>query len=1114
MSVSKYSIPKHPALKPGEDYYLLRKDGIGLIEKMSSGIWTDYNTHDPGITILEALCYAITDIAYRTGWDIKDILTPEKVISTARPYPDQPFFTAREILTVNPTTPDDFRRLLIDLGPVRDAWVFCKDCGCEAGYFAWCENNVLRKSYRKPVVPPGLEPVSPRGLYDVLLELESDRELGDLNDYKVEYFTVFTDDEGDHPLTLEFRFPKADIEATPDAGPFRVEYLSWNVSKSDNTDILTASSYTDDERREYLRKHWHDVFYLDLKLTKGLNSFTLDNVALRVFGDSNIKLGAGAGFFKDLFASEMCDAVIKKIYSKKEKRHETIREAKITLQDKRNLDEDYCLVQIVDTEEVAACADVEVKPEADIELVMAKIFFEVEKYFNPPVTYHTLKELLDSGSSVEDIFNGPELVNGFIKTEDLANASLKSVLYVSDILNKLMDIEGVIAVNHFQLTKFDDEGNIVAGAADPKIVDGGELEFDKTRISANWSLYLKKQHQPRLYQRGSRFTFYKNGLPFLPSSGEVDETLTQLKGEAERPKITGSTDISNDLPVPLGKFRNLEDYFPVQYSFPITYGIGQDGLPHNATDKRRGQAAQLKAYLMVFEQLLANACTQVAHTADLFSLDAKLTQTYFANKLSEAILLGYDKIVAAGLDSAALTGLNETPLEFHKRRNRFLDHIMSRFGEQFNEYALLLTNLEGQSVARDALIEDKIAFLRAYPMISHDRARAFNYRKPAPVEYTPAGAAVKLNQPGIKARVSRLTGRPDLILNWVETAATGIDKYRLKFQIAERGSIVLAGSITIHANDPEAAEIHGYQAIADRISRNENFAVVPASGKYELRLKGNVDEAHGKAPELFNTATDAVLIRNDLVAWASSERVIVVEHLLLRPKFPGDALYASCCCDEDPFSFRLTFVMPGWNEPFKSNMDMRSFVDRTIRYETPSHLLPKICWVDTDPMDRFEASWYRWLQANAAFDWTEERLEDRLGIVLKHSLLPGIEPGSAAGDVCDCARDILARYGKKYFEWMVKQRTAGLKLEAIKKLKVPAPDAMLCPAKYKSDVSKQVEHFIIEHYTSYLEVSFLLWDVVELLENLNNIYPPATLHDWAEGDDDNPARLGKTALGS
>ncbi len=43
------------------DYDTLRREGIKHIERPGSTFWTDYNTHDPGITILEQLCYAITN---------------------------------------------------------------------------------------------------------------------------------------------------------------------------------------------------------------------------------------------------------------------------------------------------------------------------------------------------------------------------------------------------------------------------------------------------------------------------------------------------------------------------------------------------------------------------------------------------------------------------------------------------------------------------------------------------------------------------------------------------------------------------------------------------------------------------------------------------------------------------------------------------------------------------------------------------------------------------------------------------------------------------------------------------------------------------------------------
>ena len=62
----------------GTEYALLRETGLRYIENLSGRLWTDYNTHDPGITILELLCYVITDLGYRSGMPVEDILAAEK----------------------------------------------------------------------------------------------------------------------------------------------------------------------------------------------------------------------------------------------------------------------------------------------------------------------------------------------------------------------------------------------------------------------------------------------------------------------------------------------------------------------------------------------------------------------------------------------------------------------------------------------------------------------------------------------------------------------------------------------------------------------------------------------------------------------------------------------------------------------------------------------------------------------------------------------------------------------------------------------------------------------------------------------------------------------------
>jgi hypothetical protein len=63
----------------------------------------------------------------------------------------------------------------------------------------------------------------------------------------------------------------------------------------------------------------------------------------------------------------------------------------------------------------------------------------------------------------------------------------------------------------------------------------------------------------------------------------------------------------------------IEKYYSIQDHFPVIYGIGSEGLPY--TDKsRRAKARQLKGYLLLFEQIMANYLSQLAHLPDFFSI--------------------------------------------------------------------------------------------------------------------------------------------------------------------------------------------------------------------------------------------------------------------------------------------------------------------------------------------------------------------------------------------------------------------------------------------------------------------------------------------------------------
>src|SRR3954449_10556736 len=111
------TISTDPPLHPASDFWFLRSKGIMWIQKLASTSWTDHNMHDPGITILDLLCYAITDLSYRLDYDMKDLLAVE----TGDAY--ESLYSPARVLTINPVTLSDFRKILLDVEGVKNGWI-------------------------------------------------------------------------------------------------------------------------------------------------------------------------------------------------------------------------------------------------------------------------------------------------------------------------------------------------------------------------------------------------------------------------------------------------------------------------------------------------------------------------------------------------------------------------------------------------------------------------------------------------------------------------------------------------------------------------------------------------------------------------------------------------------------------------------------------------------------------------------------------------------------------------------------------------------------------------------------------------------------------------------
>ena len=813
------TIDKNIATNDGLDFAFLRQQGIAYIEALAKDLWTDYNIHDPGITILEMLAYAITDLTARIEMPMEDILAREP--NSENQDPLKCFFEAHDILPSKPVSENDYRKLFLDLQGVNNCWVL----PYKQKLYVNCENKKL--SYEQPAKGDKIKHTDLRGLYEILIDFK--------------------------------------------------DYLSGDEIS---------------EIKEKIKKRYHE---------------------------------------------------------------------------NRNLCEDLVEVKTVETFPVVVCGSIELENDADKEKVHAKILWEIDQYFSPPVRFYSLKEMFRRGYSTEEIFDGPYLDHGFIDYQELEASKLREEVRLSDLMNRIMRIDGVKVIKDLIIEE-----------------QKNENQANTSKQNKNWIIYIPEGKKPIRCEKCSVFSYYKDVLPLNINKRKAETYRKQLKEEAEEALYITST--QNTLDIPSGSFRNVGDTTTIQNDFPETYGIGYSGLPANATETRKAQAKQLKGYLLFFDQILANYFAHLSKIKEIFAVDNRLRQTYFTQAINDVkdfsdLVAEYPKDDPEALYQALLGELDD-PL---KRNNQILDHLIARFAEKFGKYAFLMEQLYG-AYADEIVLRDKRTFLKAYNRISKTRGNAFNYYQQPESEIWNTD-----NVSGFQKRIAHLTGitnykRRNLCDSFLEVYS---QNGKLRWRFRDIHSKIVLTSTEDYATI-RAAEREIYLVLARIMETSEKEIEAAfkkdAQGNYLMlekdlvfgnllvrfsdggRYSFNVIDPEGKGkdwiiarqysyykkPEDFKKSILEFIrfIKEEF----SEEGMFVIENILLRPDVDSKNTDSNCflpigcdgCEDDcdcfDPYSYRITIVLPGWTMRFW-NMDYRAFLENLIRQELPAHVLPRICWV-------------------------------------------------------------------------------------------------------------------------------------------------------------------------
>jgi hypothetical protein len=528
------------------NFNFLYSEGVKIIQELTGAFWTDYNLHDPGVTILEQLCYALTDLAYRTNLPIQDLLYQSDNQSRI-------FYQPAEILNNKPLTINDFRKVIIDeISEVQNVWLF----------------------------PVQSQEFSLLGLYKVYI---------DLYDY--------------------------------------------------NEDV--------DFQAVIIQKIRH------------------------IFGRY------------------------------------------------RNLCEDVYEITIVKPILLSIYADIEVESSAEVEDILANIYFQLNQNLNPEIHFYSLREMLQKGKSVQEMFTGPLLKHGFIEENSLTSKVDK--ILVSELIKIIMQVPGVASIKNLTMrAEGKSEGNQL------KIADnqGVRLIFGADKDSAHYTI-----------------SFYKGNLLYAGiEKNKVDRKYNELNTNNKRVYRLSNPKIDT----PTGSKLPIEDYYSIQNHFPINYGIGEDGIAGKPDAQRKAQAKQLKAFLLFFEQILANYLAQLANVKNLFSPQNSQRNTYFHQKLTSVPQVGelladtpnnsINDILFGKNDSIPQSYAEGLPHllalqdDFLQRRNRFLDYFLAVNGISYYEYEVSQKQFFKDPTAfAEYLIASKTYFLEKFPELSQNRAQAFDY---------------------------------------------------------------------------------------------------------------------------------------------------------------------------------------------------------------------------------------------------------------------------------------------------------------------------------------------------------------------------------------------------
>lgn len=406
--------------------------------------------------------------------------------------------------------------------------------------------------------------------------------------------------------------------------------------------------------------------------------------------------------------------------------------------------------------------NLEIEEGYDLDSIITKIHYTINDYIFPRIQQTGYDKLKAEGISINEIFNGPKLKRGWAHrtTVDVK----KNTIEAFEIQQEIQDIPGVIAIQGVNFIAKKGTGllDTISSNKDQILV----LDFVGS---------VGKSGRVTMTRNGKRLdaTINNDYLAIMASSHQSSAQIESVEAIQMVPEI------------PIGKYRDIGNYYSIQNTFPRIYAVGENALEANAPSFKIAQSRQLKGYLTLFDQVFANQFAQLANIGTLFSFKTPMTgtpsdekqyyqtkkdhdkknqypapyknfsSTYFYQSLYDTVpqirtLLKNNDAYKFSFESKPEKELvNDSWIAYKKdpynayilglmhymedsevnlnRRNDILNHLLARHGESPLVVDSMLSPLQYAANPKKSQVIIKSLLLQNYGTLSYYRAKAYNY---------------------------------------------------------------------------------------------------------------------------------------------------------------------------------------------------------------------------------------------------------------------------------------------------------------------------------------------------------------------------------------------------